>query len=130
MAQVGKNVNWTPNATAREMSEVVRRSGALVNVSWLNNNDANMFGEDIEYAKYKTAAEAAGFVITDSDIPIPPQPPADTPPTQEELDNIQFQKEAYDEEITAERDTFWAKVQANYVVKGGTGTALKNGRYY
>lgn len=130
MVQIGKNITWT-NATRETLNQILSKSNAQINVTWISDTEANVFGDSVDLQNYKDFLEAKGIIITVvGDVPIPPAPVPPPPPTQEELDNIQFAKEAYQEEITAERDAFWAKVQANYTAKGGTGTILRNGKYY
>jgi len=130
MVQIGKNITWI-NATRETLSKILADSNAKINVTWISDTEANVFGDSVDLQNYKDFLETQGIIITVvGDVPIPPAPVPEPPPTQEELDNIQFQKEAYEEEIELERDEFWAKVQANYTAKGGTGTALRNGKYY
>jgi len=129
MAQIGKNVTWE-NATRETLSKILKDSNAKIDVSWISDTEANVFGDSVDLQNYKDFLETQGIIITvNGDVPIPPVL-SDTPLTQEELDNIVHQKGAYLEELEIERDAFWARVQANYTARGGTGTALKNGRYY
>ena len=130
MVQIGKNITWV-GATRRVMSDFIGQSSAKIDVTWISDIEANVFGDSIDLQTYTDFLLTKGIIITVvGDVPIPPTPPAEIPPTQEEIDNIQFQKEAYDEEIIAERDAFWNKVQTKYIAKGGTGTASRSGRYY
>lgn len=130
MAQIGKNITWT-NATRETLSKILGDSNAKINVSWISDTEANVFGDSVDLQNYKDFLETQGIIITVvGDVPIPPTPVSKPPQTQEELDNIAHQKAAYLEELEIERDAFWERVQANYTTRGGTGTALKNGRYY
>lgn len=129
MAQIGKNITWE-NATRETLSKILKDSNAKIDVSWISDTEANVFGDSVDLQNYKDFLETQGITITVvGDVPIPPISIPFLQLTQEELDNIAHQKAAYLEEIEIERNAFWAKVQANYTAKGGTGTALKNGRY-
>lgn len=129
MVQVGKNVTWT-NATRETLNKILSDANTKVNITWISDTEANVFGEPVDLQNSKDLLESQGITITIvGDVPIPP-PISIIPLTQEELDNITHQKAAYLEEIAVDRDAFWAKVQANYTAKGGTGTCSHNGKYW
>jgi len=129
MVQIGKKITWG-NITREQLSDWLGESDAKLNISWISDTEANVFGDSTELTIFRNFVSNKGISIEIiSDIPIPSQPTPPPEPTQEQIDNVKFQKEAFDEQFSAEQDMFWNKVQAKYLAKGGTGTAFRNGRY-
>lgn len=129
MVQIGKKITWG-NITREKLSDFLGESNAKLNITWISDTEANVFGDSAELTIFQNFVSNKGTVIEIiTDVPIPPQPTPPPDPTQEQIDNVKFQKKAFDEQFAIEENTFWNKVQAKYTAKGGTGTALKNGRY-
>ena len=120
MVQIGKLISYT--GTKENLSNLLGQSGAGINISWLTNNEANVFGDSVDLQNLRDYVEARGVTITVlNDIPIPAQPPADTPPTQEEIDNKNFAEQAFNDEAKQMVDDFWDRVNTRYTALGGTG---------
>ncbi len=125
MVQIGKKFSWT-GATKEQFSDLLGQSGALIDIKWLGNNEAEIFGDSVDLQNLRDFVEARGITITIlGDVSIPPQPPAPTPPTQEEINNQNFAEQAFNEEAQQMIDDFWTRVNTRYTTLGGTGQVRK-----
>ena len=125
MVQIGKHILFV-GKSREQLSDLLGQSNAKVDITWLGDTEANVFGDSVDFQNFIDFVQSNGITITVlGDIPIPTQPPAETPPTQEEIDNQNFAEQAFKDEEQKMVDDFWTRVNTKYTALGGTGQVRK-----
>lgn len=130
MVRIGKQVTFTGSRekiTDKILFAIDKQPPTEpINWSFINDNMMNIYGDNQDLNALKTFLESKGFSFTvGPNAPAEPTDPGEPAPTQDELDAIEFFKQAFNAEMAALETAILASIETRYnALKGANPIAF------
>jgi len=131
MVRIGRIVDFTGNRevlTEKILLAISKQTPIEpINWSFVDDNTMHIYGDSADLTDLKTFLEGKGFTFTiNGAAPAEPTPDPEDPPTQDELDALQFFKDAFNAEFASMETTILAAIKVRYDLANTTPIAFED----